>query len=136
MNDQVERVDDDVELDQCIHCKGNDVRPSATLRSVSESQDELQEEERQVDVLDNCVQDWCDRVAEWECSLVVGRARSTDKVNDDSRSQVVRSYEEVSIVVISLTRTQHTQGEPRQSDSGNVVDQLDVEEEHAQDVVP
>lgn len=91
VHDQVEGVHNNVELNQGVNTEGGDVRPSATLGSVTKSEDELQQEECQVDVFDNSVDIWCHRVAEGKSSLIVAVTRHTDQIDDDSGSQIVGS---------------------------------------------
>ena len=70
--DEVDGVDDDVELDNAEEDEGGDVTPLAALGSVTEREDELEQDEGEVEVLDDGVNDGRSGIAEWPAPLVVG----------------------------------------------------------------
>nr|POE56383.1 hypothetical protein CFP56_50927 [Quercus suber] len=88
-DDQIEGVDDDVELDQGENHKGRDVRVSASLGSVAECQDELQQQEGQIDVFDDGVENRCHRVAKGKRTITVSSGRRSHQIDDDRGRQVI-----------------------------------------------
>ncbi|KAI6765725.1 hypothetical protein HG530_006795 [Fusarium avenaceum] len=87
-------------------------------RSVSEGQDELQNEEGDVDVFDKDVDDGRGRIAK-RPSVVCGENLGvSDKLHDDRGGEVERA-----------------EREPTEQDVEQIVDELDVEEKEADDVV-
>lgn len=84
MHDEVHGVNDNVELNDTEEAERDDVAPSATLGSISERQNELEQEEGQVQVFDDRVDDWSCGVTEWPGELSVGVGRfATDQIDDD-----------------------------------------------------
>lgn len=119
LNHEIHGQDDDVELDQTEDDEGDHVRPPRSLWSVSESQNELQSKEGEVHVLDDGVEDGRSVVAERPAVAVVVPLRLlTDEVHDDGGCEPERS-----------------QSKPGEEDGEGVVQHLDVEEEHADEVV-
>ena len=70
---KIDRVHDDVELDDAEEAEGSDVTPLATLGPVTEREYELQENEGEVEILDDGVNDRCGGVAEGPTDLIVSR---------------------------------------------------------------
>ena len=87
---QIEGLDDDVELNQAENAEGDDVTPSAALRSITQGQNELQQQERQVGVFEDRVEDRSDIVSKGERMVVVRAGRLADQVHNDDRCKIVR----------------------------------------------
>ena len=84
VHDEVDRVDDDVDLDDAEEAEGSDVTPFAALGSVAESEDELEQNEGEVEILDYRVDDGRCGVAEWPAPHVVrSRGCATNQVDDN-----------------------------------------------------
>jgi hypothetical protein len=62
------------------------------LRPITQSQNELKKQETEVEILEHDVDDGSDRVAEWECAIVVGLAWTADEIHDNGRGEPVRSW--------------------------------------------
>lgn len=117
-NHQVQRIHDNVHLDDAEDDKGCQVGELGTLGAITESEDELKQQEAEVDVLDDSVDDGSGIITEGERPFVVAIGGSTDQVNNDSGGQPVGG-----------------QREPGENSVKNVVQHLNVQEEHANDVV-
>jgi len=113
-HDEVHGQDDDVELDDTKDNKGRDIRvfgtvmfflPSAShpdrgtalsailpFWTITQSQDELQQKERQVEVFQNGIDDGSSPITEGESSVVVRSARVSDQVHDDSSGKPIRRW--------------------------------------------
>lgn len=87
MNKQIDGVDDNVELNQAEEAKRKDVAKLATLWSIAQSQDELEEQKGQVEVFDQSVDNVRGGTAKWERSLTIGVARNADEIENDGGSQ-------------------------------------------------
>lgn len=123
-NDKVHGEDNDVELDEAKDDERGHVTPSGTLGTVTQRENELKKQEREVEVLQDGVENRSDIVAEWPSALkngslgIVRVGWSTDKVHDDRGGEPERG-----------------ESKPGEEDLGDVVKHLDVEEEHADQVV-
>lgn len=121
-DNQVSRKDQDVTLNDTKDHERGDIGELGTLRSVTQREDELQDHKGQIDVTEQRVDNRRSSITKGPAmvlSRLAGRDnRGTDKFHDDNGGQIVGS-----------------QRKPGEDDVEEVVDELDVEEEHADDVV-
>ena len=119
---QVHRQTDQVRVDNTENDERYHVSDLGSLWSVTQCQDELDKEESQVEVLQDCVDDRSCRVAKWPAVMFSRGIRSCCWV-----SNKVHNY--------SSGEPERCQHEPRQENGEHIVDQLNVEEEHADKIV-
>lgn len=88
-DDQVKRINHNVELNDTEGDEGSKVGELRTFRPVTQREDELQQQETEVDILHDGVDNGGRSLAEGEGRVVVAVAGGTHQVNDDSGSQPI-----------------------------------------------
>ncbi|KAI6752785.1 hypothetical protein HG530_013537 [Fusarium avenaceum] len=117
-NDQVGGENQDVALNETKDHERCDVGKLGTLGSVTQSENELEHNEGQVEVLKQGVDNRSTRVTERPSVTTRCSVRSTHEIHDDGSCKPVR-----------------TEREPSEECVESRVDELNVKEEHADDVV-
>src|SRR5699024_2745398 len=108
-----------IDLDDTEDNEGSQVRILGSLGTVTQGEDELQQQETKVAVFDDCVDNGSRGGTKGETLVTVAIARGTDQIHNDRRCKPVRCKRE-----------------PSQKCVENVVQHLNVQEEHANNVMP
>ncbi len=104
--------------------------------SITESKYELEKDKSQVNILEYRVEDRSGTVAERPRSASVRLSWLTYKVHDYRGGEPERRCDnQVSFLELKLATALLTKRKPSKEHSGHVVYQLNVEEEHAEDIV-
>ena len=89
-NHQVQRIDNDIDLDDTKHHKRSQVRELRSLGTVTQRQNELQQQEPEVGVFDNGVDNGRRSLAKREPSVTIVVAGSTNQIHNNRCSKPVR----------------------------------------------
>lgn len=116
LHDEVDGQDDDIELDDGEEDERGDISVFRTLRSVTESQNELYHDKTEVYVLQDDVNDRSSRTERPRGLVWIGWSAGKTHDDESSKPEVCKT-------------------EPRENEGEDVVEELDVEEEHAERVV-